>query len=958
MKQIILIFYIIPILVTGQIQVSEIEYLLPRDDFAMKGFIKVDDEEYFIEQGIEGTKVSKIKDGGLEFLHTLKHRPGDSFFSHYSYSFESSNSGLIYRGSVLYELYSEYIYGVDIISGELVEKINLKEYNIQFEKDFYQGEKFYHFRAIGDGWSGYVRLDKSSGELTDLKENGIVVGSRRYWTSTNGQSLFYIDLETNQVYEFPQQFNGINLIEKNRSDSSTQLIIRDNSGIYQLKDDGSLYTISCQIQDDDDLLYLSETKLGYTNDSEFKLIDLSDCSEVFSLTSEQASSIQVYTNRELFNEYFFYRVPNNNQGIDIIYLYNFEENTSTQLDFSFKLPILNQAIRYDTYLYFINEIFLIGAMPELYRLDLDNGDVIRISNEEIFTTWDIVIGEKKNDEEINIYFRIDTTASLNLYNVQEAQLSKISDFDLYQNHGIRNSIYADLWAKDKYFFSTTEAIFCTHEDNTYKILDIGPNVHGTSAYIRKDDYVYVLTALNTAHYAIKIDIDDLSFSKILIPELEYLYYKIATSENAIVNLHHSFTYIGSYGFFDVDLEKFITIESLGLPLGTPEFLSGNNILYQTTSNDGYEWYLINTKTQEIVLTDIKPGTFPDPYPDGEGGFYLNGWGLDDQVNFMHLKSDGTIKVVYFIFDHSIFYGGDRFQGEVKSLAFDGEEEMIFISIMDGQVKQKKIPDDGLLYYQNFFWYESDNISFVELGNGSTYDTYMFSFDTEPQKITTDGRQERLIGVLEEEEFSVLLYKDESHKITFEKYVYSNGQSSVINEIQSVRNHSIGSSSMKIDSSWYFLSIDDSVLGQEPWLINTNSGELKLLEDVRLGFQSSVVNDLTRDPTTSEIYFSAIKTKGDRQLFRFNKGSLNIDEIEIVNELDLIIYPNPTSKFITIEGNYKEVLIFGIDGELVLDNSFSSNERIRIDNLPNGIYFALGKTQNNYWHSGKFCIQKL
>ena len=55
MKKLFFLFFLFPVIVFSQIQVSDIEYQLPRDDYPRKGFMKVGEEEYFIEQGIEGT---------------------------------------------------------------------------------------------------------------------------------------------------------------------------------------------------------------------------------------------------------------------------------------------------------------------------------------------------------------------------------------------------------------------------------------------------------------------------------------------------------------------------------------------------------------------------------------------------------------------------------------------------------------------------------------------------------------------------------------------------------------------------------------------------------------------------------------------------------------------------------------------------------------------------------------
>jgi ELWxxDGT repeat protein len=965
MKKVFFLAFLLPVILFSQIQVSDIDYQLPRDDYGRKGFMKVGEEEYFIEQGLEGTRVSQVKNDQLEFLHEMNYRPSDSQLNFYAYSFEKSNSGLIYEGSILYEIYWDYIYMIDVVSGELQEVIDLHPYDVRIQQRFYYGENYFYFMALGNGWNGNVRIDRNTGLLDKLVNGGIVVASNQYWVSDDNGTLKYYDLESNQSLEHPFQFSNIEYIRKHDSDSNSRLIIKDEDGIHLLRDNHTIQTLSCNLPSNSQLSYVSDTRLAYTTHTGteliFSVIDLENCTEVYTMEfTTNAESISIYTDEQLFDEYFIFGFPNDWQGDGYFYLFDIAANDAAFIDIPIDIPYLDRAVRYGNSLYFLtsNHLHYIGSLLELYRLDLSNYQTERISEQDIYDTGPIVIGESQNDMELNVYYGIEGTASLLQIDNEEQSLEEIESFNLFKNHGIHHNIYADLWVDNKYFFSTSEAIFVMQDDVTTKLLDIGPNVHGSSAYRQKGDFVYVLTGLDGAHYALKINIKDLSYSKLLLPGVEYLYYKRATSDNAIVNLSHNFTNGGSTGFFDLDYEEFITFEDMGLAQGSPGHLSGNNVLYRTTASSGGDWFLINTVTREVILTEIQSGTYPDPYPDGGGGFYLDDWTYADIVSFMHLDSDGELTEIYENFDHSVFYSGDKFDGQVKSLAFDGPDEMIIVSTKEGEERQKTIIDNGLLYYQNFFWYESDQVSFLEIYNGDSYDTYTFTFESNPENITPSGREDRLVSVLEETSYAILVYKNDQHVLSFERYDYASGNTEQLSELQSVRNSSIDSHPLKISGSKYLISLDDAIHGLEPWIFDIVTGEVQILKDIRQGIGSSNAKDYTIDPLSEEVYFTAIKTEGERQLFKLDQLLISTEELNEVTASDLHIYPIPASTHIYLGKDFENVFIMSIDGKIVSQiGPYVKDSKIAVEGLLDGLYLIQAQSKHNQVEVGKFIIQR-
>lgn len=120
---------------------------------------------------------------------------------------------------------------------------------------------------------------------------------------------------------------------------------------------------------------------------------------------------------------------------------------------------------------------------------------------------------------------------------------------------------------------------------------------------------------------------------------------------------------------------------------------------------------------------------------------------------------------------------------------------------------------------------------MEIKNGSLYDTYTFTFDTEPVKITEQSRDDRLIFVIEDTDKAVLVYKDKKNVISFYDYIYSSGEWLKVTSIQSVRNGSYLVDVLTVNESKRLVFIHDGVHGLEPWIYNLEIGTIELLKDM-------------------------------------------------------------------------------------------------------------------------------
>lgn len=104
--------------------------------------------------------------------------------------------------------------------------------------------------------------------------------------------------------------------------------------------------------------------------------------------------------------------------------------------------------------------------------------------------------------------------------------------------------------------------------------------------------------------------------------------------------------------------------------------------------------------------------------------------------------------------------------------------------------------------------------------------------------------------------------------------------------------------------------------------------------------SAAANDTLFQNTNVDIFdHSLSSTPVSGTVYRFSPLIAGIDNIERKAELN--IYPNPFEKFVLIQSSNPEVfdiLLYSVDGKLVLKTKSKSNEPVFLNELKPGIYF--------------------
>ncbi len=352
-----ILLFLLPTFLFGQIQVSDITYQRPYDEYPIKGFMKVDGKEYFIERGLKGTIVSLVTKDSLQFMHELKYRPTDSNFNINVRSYSKSNSGLIYEGPILYECYWDYIYLVNILTGELVEIIDLHTHDIRLQRSLIVGENYYFFDALTEEGKQKIRLDKINGTIDTFPINSYQSGGKIYTISSDSTQLFYFDLVLKEEFLLPFQFEKLKRL-RNSSDPQTSIVVQDLNHVYLLSPDHEVIGYDCNLDGLNFFHVADHHFVTYmkTDESEiYSLIDAKDCSLVY--TSEFSGlTVFAWTTcfsiNSIFGEYFILGSANDWQGEGEFRLYDLASQREIKLDISMDLPFMSQS--FDTAIIFIS----------------------------------------------------------------------------------------------------------------------------------------------------------------------------------------------------------------------------------------------------------------------------------------------------------------------------------------------------------------------------------------------------------------------------------------------------------------------------------------------------------------------------------------------------------------------------------------------------------------------------
>lgn len=948
----------------GQVQVSHVENLMTEDEHPRKGFIKVDTIEYYLEQGLTGTKVWQIENGALNFLHELKLRPTDSKIDltrHHTYE---NNSNLIYDGHILFEFYYDYIYLIDFVKGETIEIIDLRDFGYKFPSQFKYGKNFMYFH-VGSltGWSGRVRYDRNSKRFEVLKFGGSYFNSKLY--TWNQEGFIYLDLETNKTHQIKHNVNYIFGFQYVDNDPNINFVFQDSFYVYRLLKDDTIDTLDCKIPIGKELLYYSNNRIIYSDHrityssvDDFKIKyfikDLNTCEVVYSDSLQTTSGYPItdfYDNRSLYDNYILMR-DFRNQNIPVYYLYDYKNNKKTELN-TFGYPdFFNNTLTDKNNFYFTSIQsfnFNEDRNAGLYKLNLETYEITPLIKSDTLIPSKIILSDVIDKDYFNIIHNYEGGYSILQLNKSDEIVNEIYNQNNIKNVGIYKYIRTDLWVDDKYFAATSEAIFMLNETNSRKIMDIPKYITMMSELYRKNDYIYIFFGIFDTSYVLKINVHNLAYTKIDLPPKFTLGEMKITKNDLVVNYSSQTFRDATHGYFDLNSDQFISASTLNLQAGRIIDVSGANILYRLYQNN--KLHLFDPILGKLIPLDFVPNFALGVIPDTKGGFYLN-------VNkkLCHLDSSGKLTILLDNFEYLYFRSGN-FTDKQQSFAFYSDKELVIVIVKNGEARKKVRKIDSSFNHYSFFWHESETISFFEFYVSNQRNLYYYSFDSEPRIVSVRYWNQNTLFVMQNKDHAVFAYRVNGFIYNFDKFDFKTLK------VTSTLEFSPGFSYMynptiQLNEKEYLISFDDGTHGTEPWVYNIETHSFTILADMRSGFLPSSPSDYHRHPKTGDIYFLATRSEGDRQLFKIKNDLTSTEHTHNQNAVDFSIYPVPSSNFLILDRDFEHVKVVGIKGNIILTmNNYNKGEVIDICNISNGLYFLSCSNDAQHFKTKTFVISR-
>ncbi|MCB9309539.1 MAG: T9SS type A sorting domain-containing protein [Lewinellaceae bacterium] len=928
----------------GQIQVSNLENLISNDEHPRKGFIKGDSTEYFIEQGATGTKVWQVENGALNFIHELKIRPTDSKIDLKNNTYEN-NSNLIYDGQILFEFYKDYIYLIDFVKGKTVEIVDLRPSGYSFPTNFQYGKNFFYFEVWTHyGSTEYVRYDRNKKQFEVVDFYGHYFNSKMY--NWNQDGIIYFDLETNKTHQLNHNVHIIGF-DYVVNDPNIALVFQDSFNVYRLLKDNTIDTLDCKIPKGNKLLYYCNQSLiyGHNEDTLLKyfVIDLESCEVVYrdSLKTSEYSYYRFKDSRSLYNAYIL--LSNDDLNMSTLYLYDIKNKTKKELKTAGYPNYSYNNLRINDALYFV-------ANDGVYKLDLSTDISNRLIQTDSNTSSNIILSDVSDKDYITISYQYEGGFSLLQLNERDGKTNEIFKQDVVRNVGIYKYIKADLWVDDKYFAATDEAVFMLSEARSYKILDNSIDNIRMSQIFRKNDHIYLLFEEFDSSYVLKVNVNNLTFSKINLPP-KFGMGELKMTENYLIVNYSSQTYRNATrGYFDLNTDNFISVSDFNVQTGNIIEVSGNNILYHLSQNNTY--HIFSPIDGTLIPLNFKPNTSLGVISDKKGGFYLN-----VNNNLSHVNGNGELTTVIEDFKYPYFRSG-TITDDMQSFAFYDDKELVLVLVKNGEVRKKVIKIDNSFNHYNFFWRESEYGSFIEFIKDHTRKLYYYSFDSEPIIVTVrDYWYQGTIILMQNKDYAVIAYRVNGFIHQFDKFDLKTLK--VTNSIKFSPGYSyLHGYNIQLNENEFLCSFDDGTHGSEPWVFNIETFSFTMLSDLRSGFLSSDISNFSKHPTTGDIYFIGTRTEGDMQLFKIEHKISSLEQNLVQKEFDFIIYPVPSSHYLKIDHDFESIKVTDIKGNIVLSfNKYHKGDVIDIGNVLNGLYFLSCSNDGQYSETKSFIVSK-
>lgn len=951
----LLLFLVISCGLNAQTQLSFIDNQVPISKLRANGIVNVNGSEYLIETDQYNLRVSELKNDSLQLLYSVSDFPFNDQLSS-GHGKLNTRSGFLTDDVFLYEIFKNQIRKRNILTSEIVDSYFLPESVNWFFIDIDVIGEIIHIQLNES--TEFVTLNTATHEITFLpfSSSGTIRLGQNYYTFTAGGGVSqYNSIDKTTISNFEDEASPY--FGSNSTLNNQRGLIFGGSQQTRFISEDTTFLLDCIFNSPFvDNVNIHETEDHYIafyndlNKTTIRIIRKDDCSihstKVVDFNTN-AQNINIYDSPVLNNEYLLFKIEDNSDHPDSIYIFDREDlGIST-------IPIENvQKIYTHSFYRSGDELYFIGEdktaflpIDKLYSINLETKEFqTRIEGYEYDEP--ISFSSSETDSTFLILDRYFEPGPLNMLKFYSgSHFKEIENGHITRNIGIIPNQYLAV-DNDKLAFHLKDELYVADNSiaNPNKTYKIGLAADEISKLLIENNKLHGLINKNDSSFYFTYNLNSEELS------LDPLAENIPLDGDSYVMSNYIF------GDFSIKNKVYFDLESKSIkPIQIADaidtmYRSQDAILFVSNCDDRY----CLTRFDDGEYIDL-PTTYaeePKIFSKQNGAFMIMNTLSEDQYRITILDKDGSLGDQIEVSGTLIPTNQETLEnGPLSALMFYNiaTEDLEVIMHRDDDFQSFTVPYIYALW-DNIIWYKAENSLIIKSYdiydpgiyvltlnkeakrldiNDPNYSVYDLHIATSNNGICTIVAGSFVHGV------EIIEYNIETEMLNRKNVEYSDylNSASTLNSI------------FRLSTSIHLVTFTSYIGNSEPYILDTKNLTLTQLTDLNSINQFSNPHQFIESPT--HLYFTARSPQDNSyQLFSMHKEDITSVNNQKKYSSILHVYPNPATDMISIDLAADHMNIINNLGQVVQQlGPTAVNQSIDISNLLQGLYFIEAVNDN-------------
>ena len=960
----ILLLTFLPFLLSAQEKISNFSNEYPEKYFENEAngiFAYDQSDEYFVDRSQQKLNIYKLSNDGFEFKHSIdqtieeRYRLGDSN----DYAFDRPKTLAIEK--YIIEVYLHYIIIFDVTTGELHDQIDLESEGLELGSETINKIGTAGFTYIAEDGSGSKNAYSYFFESKEISLLNFNLESKTFYSGSeiafriSDNEVEAVDLISNSllyIYEFPE---GIFSARMEFSKDKEYLTVIPNTKEFVILDkQGKLNLDFIQLPSaiknyykttiKDNKLFLS-FRAEDSSDRRNQIYDLNTGELIFETNSIYGS---FYNSFMLPEDHILLQDEGNYWTDGKFILINTATLTFDTLDLQVDLLQESKELFHDDKWYVVgyNVNSSLNNKPRsvIFEIDISTKDVqIRSEPEGILSSF-IQLGRKSTNEYFHYTVKnFDQQDEVWRYNYGDDHAYKLEDSPKSKFAGI-NSVEYSLTVGNTIYFNDRYNLYQTKGSETIKLASGGfvfPIVEGNNSV-----HTIELDSFNL--YRIIIKGDEIEKS-LLLPNYYTFPYKRSMKNGILINY---------LPYYDALTGDFIDIPFDSNSEIARYLAQGEHTFFGEVLIDGeYKFYGYDLISKEVSVIDKNRETHEIFHINNDKYLLI-------EVGKHAINEERTVSIIdvkgKVIDEGKINYNTlfiDSFEGKYSyassgnnfSISLIDDDQFVYLTYNNNNFYTSTLPTEDYLFDHGY--HQIDSIVIVTIYEYGEKNIYLLIPGKQPKKIDTLSRYD-----------SFNEFYEYQGNIIIPLYNYSNGRGRYLQfDLQDFETKEtilmegidfshVQSPLTQLNDRYFIVTWNDGTHGREPAILDLENITIEPIKDLYPGIIGSNPEHLSQ--IGNDYYFTAFDENYFRQVYRLTLED-SIVHVKEVSCNNLIVYPNPSSQSIAVDGLLNSLQITDISGNTVYKIENYKDSPIDISDFPRGVYILYGTDIYGKFCKGKF-----